>query len=155
MALTTAACDKMVAAANKAKKLLFVGHVLPFLPEYATALKTINSGKYGAPLGGTFKRVISDPTWLKDFFDPARVALNIDPVHLAIMLTLAVEMSVVTPPVGLNLFAVSGTANIPVTEVVKGSVPFFLTDLLVLILVIFFPILATWLPNLLVTDIFK
>jgi C4-dicarboxylate transporter DctM subunit len=64
-------------------------------------------------------------------------------------------MSVVTPPVGLNLFAVSGTANIPVTEVVKGSVPFFLTDLLVLILVIFFPILATWLPNLLVTDIFK
>jgi C4-dicarboxylate transporter DctM subunit len=86
---------------------------------------------------------------------PVAIALNIDPVHLAIMLTLAVEMSVVTPPVGLNLFAVSGTANIPVTEVVKGSVPFFLTDLLVLILVIFFPIVATWLPNLLVTDIFK
>ncbi len=82
MALTTAACDKMVAAANEAQKLLFVGHVLPFLPEYATALETIRSGKYGAPLGGTFKRVISDPTWLKDFFDPARVGGPLIDLHV-------------------------------------------------------------------------
>jgi C4-dicarboxylate transporter DctM subunit len=71
------------------------------------------------------------------------------------MLTLAVEMSVVTPPVGLNLFAVSGTSKIPVTQVLKGSVPFFAGDLTVLLLVIFFPILATWLPGLLVTNVFK
>jgi C4-dicarboxylate transporter DctM subunit len=86
---------------------------------------------------------------------PVAYALKIDPVHLGIMLTLAVEMSVVTPPVGLNLFAVSGTAKIPVTQVLKGAVPFFLGDFLVLILVIFFPALATWLPNLLVVDVFK
>ena len=86
---------------------------------------------------------------------PVAYALKIDPVHLAIMLTLAVEMSVVTPPVGLNLFAVAGPSKIPVTEVIKGSIPFFLSDFLVLMLVIFFPALATWLPNLLVTDVFK
>mgnify|MGYP002628941274 CR=1 FL=1 len=86
---------------------------------------------------------------------PIALALKIDPVHLGIMLALAVEMSVVTPPVGLNLFAVSGTAKIPVTMVLKGAVPFFLSDFLVLILVIFFPALATWLPNLLVVDVFK
>jgi C4-dicarboxylate transporter, DctM subunit len=86
---------------------------------------------------------------------PVAYALKIDPVHLGIMLTLAVEMSVVTPPVGLNLFAVSGTSKIPVTEVVKGSVPFFLTDLLVLILVIFFPWLATWLPDQLIVPVFQ
>ncbi len=86
---------------------------------------------------------------------PVAYALKIDPIHLGIMLALAVEMSVVTPPVGLNLFAVSGTAKIPVTQVLKGSVPFFLTDMLVLLLVIFFPALALWLPNLLVTDVFK
>jgi len=86
---------------------------------------------------------------------PVADALKIDPVHLGIMLTLAVEMSVVTPPVGLNLFAVSGTAKIPVTEVLRGAVPFFVSDFLVLILVIFFPTLATWLPNLLVVDVFK
>ncbi len=70
MALTTAECKKMVAAADKSGKQVFVGHVLPFLPEYAYALKLIKSGKYGQPIGGTFKRVISDPLWIKDFYDP-------------------------------------------------------------------------------------
>jgi C4-dicarboxylate transporter DctM subunit len=86
---------------------------------------------------------------------PVASALGVDPIHLGIMLTLAVEMSVVTPPVGLNLFAVSGTSKIPVTQVLKGSVPFFLGDFIVLMLVIFFPILATWLPGQLVTTVFK
>jgi C4-dicarboxylate transporter DctM subunit len=82
-------------------------------------------------------------------------ALKIDPVHLGIMVALAVEMSVVTPPVGLNLFAVSGTARIPVTTVLKGAVPFFATDFLTLVLVVFFPALATWLPNQLITSAFE
>ena len=86
---------------------------------------------------------------------PIAMALKIDPVHLAIMITLNVEMGVVTPPVGLNLFAVSGTSKIPLVEVVKGTIPFFIGDLIVLLLVIFFPGLATWLPNLLVHDVFK
>ena len=86
---------------------------------------------------------------------PIAMALKIDPVHLAIIITLNVEMGVVTPPVGLNLFAVSGTSKIPIVQVVKGTIPFFLGDLSVLVLVIFFPELATWLPNLLVTDVFK
>ena len=86
---------------------------------------------------------------------PVAHALHIDLIHLGIMLTLTVEMSLVTPPVGLNLFAVSGTSKIPVSEVVKGSVPFFLTDGLVLLAVVFFPGLATWLPGLLVQSVFK
>ena len=86
---------------------------------------------------------------------PIAMALKIDPVHLGIMLTLNVEMGVVTPPVGLNLFAVSGTSKIPLPQVLKGTIPFFLGDLSVLLLVIFFPGLATWLPSQLVTDVFK
>jgi C4-dicarboxylate transporter DctM subunit len=86
---------------------------------------------------------------------PIAMALKIDPVHLAIMVTLNVEMGVVTPPVGLNLFAVSGTSKIPLPQVLKGTIPFFLGDLTVLLLVIFFPALATWLPSVLVTDAFK
>ena len=86
---------------------------------------------------------------------PVAYALKIDPVHLGIMLTLNVETGVVTPPVGLNLFAVSGTSKIPLQSVVKGTIPFFLGDLTVLLLVIFFPGLATWLPDLLVTNVFK
>lgn len=86
---------------------------------------------------------------------PVAYALKIDPIHLGIMLTLAVEMSVVTPPVGLNLFAVSGTAKIPLMQVVKGSFPLFVSDFIVLMLVIFFPALATWLPEQLVVNVFK
>jgi C4-dicarboxylate transporter DctM subunit len=86
---------------------------------------------------------------------PVAHALKIDPVHLAIIVTLNVEMGVVTPPVGLNIFAVSGTSKIPLMQVMKGTIPFFLGDLTVLLLVIFFPGLATWLPDMLVTDVFR
>jgi C4-dicarboxylate transporter DctM subunit len=86
---------------------------------------------------------------------PVAYALKIDPIVLGILLTLTVEMSLITPPVGLNLFAVSGTAKIPVSEVVRGAIPFFITDGLVLLAVVFYPGLATWLPNQLVTDVFK
>jgi len=85
---------------------------------------------------------------------PIADALKIDPVHLGIMLTIAVEMSVVTPPVGLNLFAVSSTSKIPITQVTKGAMPFFSTDAIVLLLVVFFPALALWLPDVLIKDVF-
>lgn len=86
---------------------------------------------------------------------PVAYAMKIDPVALGIMLTLNIEMGVVTPPVGLNLFAVSGTSKISLQDVVKGTIPFFIGDGLVLLGVIFFPELATWLPDQLVTDVFK
>jgi C4-dicarboxylate transporter DctM subunit len=85
---------------------------------------------------------------------PVAQAMKIDLIHLGIMMTLTVEMSLVTPPVGLNLFAVSGVSKIPVSEVVKGSIPFFITDAFVLLAVVFIPGLATWLPSLMVKSAF-
>jgi C4-dicarboxylate transporter DctM subunit len=85
---------------------------------------------------------------------PVAYAMKIDPVALGIMITLNVETGVVTPPVGLNLFAVSGTAGISLPQVIKGTIPFFIGDLTVLFLVIFFPGLATWLPDQLVKSVF-
>src|SRR5262245_1392982 len=82
MALTAAGCDRMVKAARKAKKQVLVGHVLPFLPEYAAARQIIAGRKYGRVLGGHFMRVISDPSWLKDFFDPAKVGGPLVDLHV-------------------------------------------------------------------------
>lgn len=82
MALTTAECDRMVQAAKKAGKQVLVGHVLPFFPEFAAALKIAKSGKYGKPLGGYFKRVISDPLWIKDFYDPRQVGGPLVDLHV-------------------------------------------------------------------------
>jgi predicted dehydrogenase len=82
MGLTAAECDRIMQAASKAKKQVLVGHVLPLLPEYAFARKAISSGKYGKLLGGHFKRVISDPLWLKDFFDPKKVGGPLVDLHV-------------------------------------------------------------------------
>lgn len=73
MALTLADADRMVDAAMKADRMLMIGHVLPFFPEYDWALKVIRSGEYGGVLGGSFKRVISNPAWLKDFWKADRI----------------------------------------------------------------------------------
>ncbi len=68
MAMTVGDCDQMLSSAQEANRQLMVGHVLPFFPEYAWALGEIQSGKHGRVLGGAFKRVISDPTWLPNFW---------------------------------------------------------------------------------------
>lgn len=87
-------------------------------------------------------------------FFPVALALGIDPVHLGILVALAVECGAIIPPVGLNLFAVSGTTGVPLVRVIKGASPFLFTDVCVLVLVLFFPILALWLPSKLVVPVF-
>lgn len=82
LALSAGDCDKMVKAAEKAKRQLYVGQVLPFFPEYAKALELIQSGKYGKLLGGNFLRVISDPLWIKDFFDVKKVGGPLIDLHV-------------------------------------------------------------------------
>ena len=73
IALDVPSAKQMVTAARRAKRLLAIGHVLPFFPEYAYVLKLAQSGKYGPLKSAHFKRVISEPTWLKGFFDPTKV----------------------------------------------------------------------------------
>ena len=53
---------------------------------------------------------------------PVAQALDIDPVHLGIVVTMGVELSVITPPVGFNLYAVSGIAQIPIKTVLGGAI---------------------------------
>ena len=109
------------------------------------------SGVMFTAVGGAF--AIGATTY--NIGDGARMGPGYFPLMLGILLTLNIEMGVVTPPVGLNLFAVCGTSKIPLPQVVKGTIPFFAADLVVLLLIIFFPDLATWLPDLVVTDAFK
>jgi predicted dehydrogenase len=82
LALNEADCVHMVDSARKATKQLFAGHVLPFFPEYAEARRLIAEKTYGKLLGGRFKRVISDPTWLPDFYDPDKVGGPLLDLHV-------------------------------------------------------------------------
>ncbi|MDP5220653.1 TRAP transporter large permease subunit [Ruegeria sp. 2205SS24-7] len=83
------------------------------------------------------------------FFFPVTQELGIDPIWFGIVVTKLIEISVVTPPVGLNLFAVMGgvKGQATFTDIYKGVVPFILFDLIVLGLLIVLPGLATWLPQ--------
>ncbi len=82
MALTAEGCQEMVAAAERAGRQVFVGHVLPFFPEYAKVREVVASNQYGKLLGGHFKRVISDPLWLADFYDPDKVGGPLVDLHV-------------------------------------------------------------------------
>jgi predicted dehydrogenase len=70
MALTVADTQRMVSAAEQAGRLLMIGHVLPVFPEFNFVHQAAVDGRYGRLLGGHFKRVISDPLWLPNYFDP-------------------------------------------------------------------------------------
>ena len=78
---------------------------------------------------------------------PIAKALEIDPLHLGVLMTINIELGVITPPVGFNLYAVSGIGRIPVNTVLRGSMPFFFVMLAFLVFLIFMPGLATWLPE--------
>ncbi len=100
MALRPADCERMVDAARKANRLLMIGHVLPFFSEYDWALKTIRGGEYGAIRGGAFRRIIANPTWLKDFWSADRIGgpmldLHVHDAHF-IRLVFGMPQEVVT-----------------------------------------------------------
>lgn len=82
IAMTAVEGRKMVKAATKASKQLLIGHVLPFFPEYAWALKLIRSKKYGEMIGGSFRRVISDPAWLANYWSAEHVGGPMLDLHI-------------------------------------------------------------------------
>lgn len=78
---------------------------------------------------------------------PIAVQLGIDPIHLGIIMVVNMEIGMITPPVGLNLFVTSGVARMSVLGVVRAALPFLGILFLFLILVTYIPALSTTLPN--------
>jgi len=79
---------------------------------------------------------------------PVAVALGIDPIHFGIIVTVNMELGMITPPVGLNLFVTSGITGVSLKDVIVYSLPWSMTILLGLILVTYIPEISLWLPNL-------
>jgi predicted dehydrogenase len=72
IALSLSEADSMLATARSGGKLLMVGQVLPFLPEFGFAQEAIQSGRYGSVRAAHFTRVISKPDWSSEIADPLR-----------------------------------------------------------------------------------
>ena len=79
---------------------------------------------------------------------PIAIELGIDPIHLGIIMVVNMEIGMITPPVGLNLFVTSGVANMPMMNVVRAALPFLAVLFVFLIMVTYIPIISTWLPTL-------
>ncbi|OED48730.1 C4-dicarboxylate ABC transporter permease [Rhodobacteraceae bacterium (ex Bugula neritina AB1)] len=78
---------------------------------------------------------------------PIAIELGIDPIHLGIIMVVNMEIGMITPPVGLNLFVTSGVAGMPMMGVVRAALPFLAVLFVFLILITYVPWLSTVLPN--------
>jgi C4-dicarboxylate transporter DctM subunit len=70
---------------------------------------------------------------------PVAKALGINPIHLGIVITLNLEIALLTPPVGSNLYVLASTANMPVQSVIKGVIPFIIILLIALMIITYVP----------------
>jgi C4-dicarboxylate transporter DctM subunit len=77
---------------------------------------------------------------------PIALELGVDPIHLGIIMVVNMEIGMITPPIGLNLFVTSGITGMSLIQVVKAAAPFVAVLLVFLVLVTYIPVLSTALP---------
>ncbi|RFC65219.1 TRAP transporter large permease [Fulvimarina endophytica] len=78
---------------------------------------------------------------------PIAMELGIDPIHLGIIMVVNMEIGMITPPIGLNLFVTSGITGMSLVKVVKAAMPFVGVLFIFLIIVTYVPVLSTWIPT--------
>jgi tripartite ATP-independent transporter DctM subunit len=82
-------------------------------------------------------------------FGPLVVSYGVDPVHFGVVLTFAILLGIVHPPIGLGIFAVCAITRLRMEPVVRATLLFYPVFVLCLLLLMFIPALSTWLPHLL------
>ncbi|MGC8476017.1 MAG: TRAP transporter large permease [Acetobacteraceae bacterium] len=97
---------------------------------------------------GCFLEVVSTLLLVMPILAPVLMPLGIDPVHFGIIFTHNMEVGLVHPPVGLNLYVLSTISDAPIGEVIRGILPFLVILLLVLGLITYWPEMTLWLPDL-------
>lgn len=96
---------------------------------------------------GTFLEGASIAVIVLPLLLPLMKELNINLIHFAVVFTVNLELAMITPPVGLNLFVVCGIARKPLEDAVRGVLPFILALIGLLILFVVFPDLSLYLPG--------
>jgi tripartite ATP-independent transporter DctM subunit len=84
---------------------------------------------------------------LTPIFLPMVKSLGVDPVHFGVLMATVVTLGVMTPPIGSALYSVCGIVKCKVEEYTTAALPFFAAIMLELCLLVFFPDLVTWIPN--------
>lgn len=100
-------------------------------------------------IAGNFMEPSSILLILAPIFFPIATQLGIDPIHLGIIMVVNMEIGMITPPVGLNLFVTAGVTGMPLWEVAKAALPWLMVMLSFLIIVTYIPQVSLFLPRLL------
>ncbi len=100
---------------------------------------------------GMFLEVYSVMLLIVPVIIPMLAPLGIDPIHFGVVLVINMEIALLTPPVGLNLFVIANISKTPLAEVVRGTMPFVAMMLSLLVLVTYVPVFSTWLPGLMLS----
>jgi C4-dicarboxylate transporter DctM subunit len=96
---------------------------------------------------GCFLEVVAALLLIIPILAPALKPLGVDPVHFSIIFTHNMEIALIHPPVGLNLYVLSTISDAPIGEVVRGILPFLVLLLIVLGIITYVPALTLWLPG--------
>lgn len=100
-------------------------------------------------LGAVFDTVAAMVITLP-FVLPLIIELGYNPIWWGVVLVMAIEVGMITPPIGMNVFVLFGVAkNVPLKTIFKGILPFFYADIIRILIIILFPALALWLPQVL------
>jgi C4-dicarboxylate transporter DctM subunit len=97
---------------------------------------------------GCFLEVVAALLLVIPILAPALIPLGVDPVHFSIIFTHNMEIALIHPPVGLNLYVLSTISDAPIGEVIRGILPFLVLLLIVLGIITYVPALTMWLPGL-------
>jgi C4-dicarboxylate transporter DctM subunit len=98
-------------------------------------------------VAGSFMEATSVVLIFAPIMFPIGTALGIDPIHLGIIMTVNMEIGMITPPVGLNLFVASGVSQLPLTKVIRAALPWLAVLLAALIVVTYVPWVSLVLPR--------
>jgi C4-dicarboxylate transporter, DctM subunit len=96
---------------------------------------------------GCFLEVVAALLLVIPILAPALKPLGVDPVHFSIIFTHNMEIALIHPPVGLNLYVLSTISDAPIGEVIRGILPFLILLLIVLGIITYVPALTMWLPQ--------
>ncbi|MFC1820155.1 TRAP transporter large permease [Thermodesulfobacteriota bacterium] len=117
---------------------------LPFPPMGILGLIMFLYLILGCVLDGAAMMILTIP-----IFFPLAMRLGFDPIWFGILICRAMEIAMITPPIGINVYVISGVApDVPMETIFKGIFPFLIADIFHVLLIIFVPSVAMFLPNL-------
>ena len=96
---------------------------------------------------GFFMETVSAIIIFTPLFLPVAKSAGIDPLHLGVIMVMTLMVGVITPPVGIVLFIMQRVSGLPIEKVFRSVLPFFVPLLIMIVLLVLFPIMSTWLPT--------